>query len=98
MTDLLTASGQDALYRYIGVAGFFIYVCVYTCLSLRILSSDSIRYFVCNTFAASFVLISLSHEFNLASALIQIFWIVLGLIGITLRVMHRWQETLYTRR
>lgn len=98
MTDFFALQDQDAFYRYIGVAGFLLYVTVYSCLSLRILSSESIRYFVCNTFAAGLVLISLSNEFNLASALIQIFWIVLGLIGITLRVMHRWQQTLYTRR
>lgn len=98
MTDLVAGSSPDLFYRYIGVAGFLLYVTVYSCLCLRILSSESIRYFVCNTFAASLVLISLSNEFNLASALIQIFWIILGVIGITLRILHRWQDTLYTRR
>ncbi len=98
MADFYTVSDADALYRLVGVLGFAAYVCVYTCLTLRILSSESIRYFAFNTCAATLVLISLSHEFNLASALIQVFWIVLGIIGITLRVMLRWQDTLLCRR
>ncbi|MGH1415487.1 MAG: CBU_0592 family membrane protein [Pelagimonas sp.] len=98
MADFFDVSSVDAYYRLAGVLGFCAYVCVYTCLTLRLLNSDSIRYFAYNTCAATLVLISLSHEFNLASALIQIFWIVLGVIGISLRVMLRWQDAMLSRR
>ena len=92
MTDLFAFFQDVSVFRMIGVLGFMVYVGTYTCLTLRILNSDSIRYFVINTTAATLVLISLSHEFNLASALIQIFWIFLGVIGITLRVKRRWHS------
>ncbi len=98
MADFFMMSDADIFYRCVGVLGFTAYVCTYTCLTLRLLSSESIRYFAFNTCAASLVLISLSHEFNLASALIQVFWIILGVIGIALRVTLRFQDALLCRR
>ena len=89
MTDLLPFAFGPELCRILGVAGFLTYVINYTCLSLRLLSGDSIPYFLANTLAASLVLISLSAEFNLASALIQGFWICIGLVAIVLRLRMR---------
>ncbi len=82
------ALGADVL-RLLGVLGFFSYVAMYTCLSLRILNSESILYFAGNIVAASLVLISLTQDFNLASALIQIFWIAIGIPAIVLRLAKR---------
>jgi hypothetical protein len=70
----------------IGVAGFFLYVTNYSLLTLRIWSSDELRYFVVNLTAASCVLIGLTHSFNLAAALIQIFFVSMSIIGIALRL------------
>ena len=74
------------LYQWLGLLGFCIYVVNYCCLSFRILSSESIWFFAINTTAAALVLISLMQDFNLASALIQTFWIVIGACAIVLRI------------
>lgn len=73
-------------YDMIGVTGFGLYVLNYTMLTFNILRAEHVTYFVVNWLAASFVLIGLTASFNLASALIQVFWIVISTIGILLRL------------
>ena len=75
--------------RAIGIIGFLTYVGNYTCLSLRVFSSDQIIYFALNIAAATMVLISLTQDFNLPSALIQGFWVILGLAAILTRSRQR---------
>lgn len=69
----------------IGVAGFGLYVLNYVMLTFQRQRCDQISYFVINWFAASMVLIGLFNAFNLASALIQIFWIAISTAGIVIR-------------
>lgn len=76
----------------IGVFGFALYVSNYTMLTTRVLSGDSITYFALNLSAASLVLIGLSTNFNLASALIQLFFITMSAFAILLRMIRRGQE------
>lgn len=72
----------------IGVLGFGLYVLAYSLLTLRILSGNSPRYFTLNLVAASCVLIGLTSSFNLASALIQLFWVAMSLLGLTLHMVR----------
>ena len=83
-----SALGTDLL-RILGVIGFMTYVCLYTCLSLRVLHSDSVLFLSGNIAAATLVLLSLAQDFNLAAALIQSFWIAMGIPAIILRVLHK---------
>ena len=76
------------LIECIGVLGFGLYVTAYTLLTLRILPGNSPRYFALNLLAASCVLIGLTASFNLASALIQLFWVCMSLLGITLHLIR----------
>jgi len=71
----------------IGVIGFALYVFNYLLLTLEYLTSQSKTYFAVNLIAASCVLIGLIQSFNLASALIQGFWILIscGAIAVRLR-------------
>jgi hypothetical protein len=75
-------------FETIGVIGFFLYVLAYTLLTLRVLQGDSVKYFALNLLAAMCVLIGLMASFNLASALIQLFWVVMSLVGITLHLVR----------
>ena len=75
----------------IGVAGFALYVVNYSLLTTRVLSGDSIAYFAINLSAASLVLIGLSTNFNLAAALIQLFFIAMSILAIVLRMIRRGQ-------
>ena len=70
----------------IGVIGFCLYVMNYALLTFRRLNSNSRLYFAINIVAASCVLIGLAASFNLASALIQIFWVTMSIIGLVLRL------------
>ena len=79
------ASVPPLFFDCAGVVGFGLYVLNYTLLSLNRLTSNSQIYFALNLIAASLVLLGLTHSFNLASALIQGFWIVLSLTALVLR-------------
>ncbi len=70
----------------IGVAGFGLYVLNYALLTVRRGRSDNIAYFAINGAAASMVLVGLLSSFNLASAMIQIFWIGISAIAIFIRL------------
>lgn len=74
--------------EFIGVVGFFLYVTAYSMLTLRVLEGRSLAYFMLNLSASSCVLIGLTASFNLASALIQLFWVCMSLIGITLNLVR----------
>ena len=70
------------IYQVIGVTGFILYMLSYFLLQIgKIEGSDNI-YILMNLAAACFVLISLIHNFNLASALIQISWILISVVGL----------------
>lgn len=70
----------------IGVVGFGLYVLNYTLLTWHKVTSDQIMYFAVNLAAATLVLIGLTGAFNLAAALIQVFWIVISIIAIRIRL------------
>lgn len=82
-------SNSPALAEMIGVVGFCLYVLTYGLLTVRLLCGHSFTYLGLNLLAATCVLISLTVSFNLASALIQIFWITMSLLGIALNARRR---------
>lgn len=73
----------------IGIIGFGLYIGNYAMITLRHAWGDSIAFFLMNLAAASCVMIGLFNSFNLASAMIQGFWIIMSLIGIGLRLNRR---------
>lgn len=85
MLDIIHAL-PPRLFEAIGVAGFALYVINYGLLTFQKITSASNTYFVLNLAAASLVLVGLTHSFNLASALIQLFWIAISLVAIVLRI------------
>jgi len=72
-----------------GVAGFGLYVCNYMMLTFRYLTGNCLIYYVINVSAASLVLMGLMNSFDLASALIQVFWICISCVGIAIRIRPR---------
>jgi len=70
----------------LGVIGFGLYVINYALLTFQKVQSSEVKYFAINLLAASLVLLSLMSTFNLASALIQGFWIVISGLAIAIRV------------
>lgn len=68
--------------RIAGIAGVALYLASYGLLQAGILRGASYAYAVLNLVAAALLLVSLTADWNLASALIQISWIVISLAGI----------------
>lgn len=77
------------IFDAIGVAGFGLYVLNYTMLTFQRVKSESIIYFALNGSAACMVLIGLTNAFNLAAAMIQIFFIGISCVAIILRLRER---------
>lgn len=73
---------SDQILEIIGIAGFVFYMLSYGLLQLGKISGQGYTYTVLNMLAATFVLISLLHQFNLASVLIQISWIAISIVGL----------------
>ncbi|MGY3439497.1 MULTISPECIES: CBU_0592 family membrane protein [unclassified Marinovum] len=75
-------------FQALGVTGFLLYVGSFAALQLRLMDGNSAAYTLCNIAAALLVLISLIYDFNLASALIQTSWVIIGLAGLGLRFLR----------
>jgi len=73
-------------FEVIGITGFGLYVLNYALLTVQKLDTEHVTYFVINLLAASMVLIGLMHTFNLASAMIQTFWIAISIWAIVMRI------------
>lgn len=85
---------SGVFYDLIGFVGFVFYMLSYGMLQFGRIAGDSYWYAVLNIVAAILVLISLAAQFNLASLLIQLAWIVISVAGIirTRRVRSRVQN------
>jgi len=93
---MFTSFVPDAisLMEVAGVAGFGVYVSNYLMLTFRVLTGDCIIYYTLNVAAASLVLTGLMNSFDLASALIQIFWICISTVGIFMRLRRKYHGTI----
>lgn len=79
----MTLFFDDRLYDWAGYFGVAVYLGAYIGLQLGLIRGSGYRYALLNMIAASFVLVSLYANFNLASAIIQGSWVVISLVGIT---------------
>lgn len=70
------------LYAIFGFVGVALYLGSYAALQLGYLNGQGGLYALLNLFAASSVLVSLVQAFNLSSAVIQSFWIVISIVGL----------------
>lgn len=80
MLDLLRASPDVT--NAIGVVGFFLYILGFNLVQVGRMCGNGVAYAATNVIAAAFVLISLVNAFNMASFLIQISFIAIGVVGI----------------
>ena len=74
--------------QMIGLAGFVGYMAGFAGLQFGIIDGNGKAYSVINIVSATLVLVSLAEQFNLASAMIQISWIIIGIVGLTLRILR----------
>jgi len=66
----------------IGLTGTFLVVLAYYLLQLERTDPKSLSYNLINLLGATLLLVSLCFQFNLASFVIEVFWIGASLIGL----------------
>ncbi len=74
------------LLQLAGVAGVVLYIYGFSAVQFNWLRGSDVTYSLVNVLAASLVAISLIEDFNLAAALVQGSWILIGLTGLALRL------------
>jgi hypothetical protein len=89
MADAIAYVFALSVLQIVGVAGFIAYIFGFGAVQMGWMDGNGASYSACNVLAASLVGLSLLAEFNLASALIQISWIIIGCVGIARRVKRR---------
>ncbi|MFT5799491.1 MAG: hypothetical protein ACI84R_003568 [Candidatus Azotimanducaceae bacterium] len=90
MTNFIDYVSGIGPLEWMGVAGFICYIVAFGSVQIGKLDGNSTAYSLINVVAASLVAMSLFAEFNLASALIQSSWILIGVTGLALRANQSW--------
>lgn len=71
------------IFDVIGLTGVVFYIAAYAALQFGLLKGNGYTYTIMNLIAATLVLVSLSNDFNLSSAIIQTTWIAISVFGLT---------------
>lgn len=82
---------SSEVYNWLGYLGVAFYLFSYSLLQAGFLRGSGYLYTIFNLVAATLVLFSLSVSFNLSAAIIQIFWIVISLIGLARMVISNYR-------
>ena len=67
---------------FIGNVGVVVLMIAYLMLQLNKLRSDGLAYSLLNVVGASLVIVSLLFDFNLSALLMEVFWVLISLVGI----------------
>ena len=67
---------------FLGNVGVIVLIVTYLMLQLNKLSSDGLAYSLLNAIGASLIVISLLYDFNLSALLMEVFWVLISLVGI----------------
>ena len=73
----------------VGNTGVLLMVIAYLLLQLEKLSSSALSYLLLNALGAILVMISLVFRFNLSAFLMEAFWLVISLYGLTKPLFSR---------
>ena len=72
----------DLIYNITGIIGVSLIIITYFLLQAGKMKGDDLLYPLINLVGAIMVLISLYRFYNLASVIIEIFWIIISIYGI----------------
>jgi hypothetical protein len=67
---------------FVGNIGVVVLVITYLMLQLSKLSSDGLAYSVLNAVGAGLIVVSLLFNFNLSALVIEVFWVLISLVGV----------------
>jgi hypothetical protein len=77
----------------LGNVGVLLMVIAYLFLQLGKLSSTAVSYLLLNAVGATLVMISLKFRFNLSAFLMEAFWLLISLFGMTKSLLGRRQRS-----
>lgn len=77
----MDAFADQSLLDSAGLAGVVLYLGSYAALQAGFIRGSSYLYAALNAAAAALVLVSLTRDFNLSSAIIQVAWITISIVG-----------------
>ena len=73
----------DLFFDICGILGVVFYIGCYGALQFGLLRGSSLAYTIGNLLASSLVLVSLTRDWNQASAVVNAIWIAISLVGLT---------------
>lgn len=79
---------EIAFHNVVGTLGVSLILLCYFLIQIGKMSQDNLYYSLVNMLGACMILYSLYFEFNFASVLIEVFWILISIIGIS-RYIHK---------
>ena len=71
-----------AWYDILGTVGVAIIILTYVLLQIGRVQSEQLLYSLLNAMGATLILISLYHDFNFPSFVVEFFWLLISLFGI----------------
>ena len=71
-----------SLFDLIGNIGVVVLIIAYLMLQLNKLSSSGLAYSLLNAIGAGLIIISLRVNFNLSAFVMEVFWVLISLVGI----------------
>ena len=82
-----------AWHDYIGSLGAAVIVVTYLLLQLGRIESDTTTYSTLNALGAALILLSLVFVFNAAAFLIELFWLVISILGVALSIKRKMRQS-----
>lgn len=76
---------EIAFHDIVGTIGVIMIVGAFSLLQLQRVDSDSASYSLFNGVGAALILFSLCFEFNLASFMLEFFWLIASIVGLVRR-------------
>jgi len=73
---------------YVGALGAALIIFAYLYLQLGKFSGQNITFSLLNVIGSFLILISLSFNFNFSAAVIEIFWLIISLLGLALGIKN----------
>ena len=80
-------------YDVVGSLGVLMIVGAYFLLMIRRIASTDLVYSASNAIGAALIIFSLSHDFNFAAFLMELFWLIISVAGIAMALRSRRQTT-----
>jgi len=77
------------IYDFIGSLGVAVIIFTYVLLQLEKISSNSLYYSILNAAGASLIIVSLVFNFNFPAFIVEFFWVLISLYGVTKYFLKR---------